>query len=322
MGTKIVLMGRGALGRVIQHACAHDFVVANAEAEELGCSPRAIRHAVERGLLETVHPGVHRLRSAVELTTRGRARAALHYIGGNAAVARQTAAELWGLPLRRLDRRIHLLNDIRSGPVPTSIVLHRTRRHLDQHVAVLDGLRITTTARTLCDLALEPRFGWDELRRLTSAALRTEAMSLDDLGEALFELPRFRGRKVVEGILNELSPLETATRSELESLFVRVTTRAGIPPTEMNYRVQDVDGRARVLDAVYLPERLVIELDSASFHRYATDQHDDRDRGNAVLLVGWRGPLRFTWWDLTNRPELVVQRIRTALEAARADSSR
>src|SRR5690606_19953688 len=89
-------------------------------------------------------------------------------------------------------------------------------------------------------------------------------------------------------------------------------------PTAMNHPVQDANGQLRYLDAVWLPEQLAVELDSAAFHRLATDQVDDRERGNAVLLAGWHGPLRFTWWDVTERAKQVVSTIHAGLRVARA----
>jgi hypothetical protein len=128
------------------------------------------------------------------------------------------------------------------------------------------------------------------------------------------ELPRARGRRTLLLILDELSPLTHATRSQLEVKFLSVVEPAGLRPTAMNHPVVDVDGTTRYLDAVYLPEMLPIELDSAEWHRLTTDQHDDRRRANAIVLSGWQSPLRYTWWDLVEHPDRVILEIRSALD--------
>jgi very-short-patch-repair endonuclease len=43
----------------------------------------------------------------------------------------------------------------------------------------------------------------------------------------------------------------------------------------------------------------------------------DRFKGNALVGAGWT-LLRFTWHDLTNRPEYVIAQIRAALRTAAA----
>lgn len=87
----------------------------------------------------------------------------------------------------------------------------------------------------------------------------------------------------------------------------------------MNHPVRDLRGRRRYLDAAYLPERLPVELDGQLFHGTALERHDDRWRDNALVLAGWRQPLRYSWWDLNNEPGRVVEEIKMGLRAARRD---
>ncbi|MFN2535890.1 MAG: endonuclease domain-containing protein, partial [Pseudonocardiaceae bacterium] len=64
--------------------------------------------------------------------------------------------------------------------------------------------------------------------------------------------------------------------------------------------------------------RLAIEVDGWAWHsdvdRFATD----RRRQNALVLAGWT-VLRFTWNDLTCRPEAVIAQIRATLPAHGAE---
>lgn len=177
-------------------------------------------------------------------------------------------------------------------------------------------LPVTTATRTICDLA--GQLTEADLRRVVSAAVRRGLTSASRLREASARLGRFRGKRALDRIIDQLSPLEASSRAESESLFLRITTRAGIPPTSLNHRVRDAFGGIRYLDAVYLPERIPVELDSRGSHGTLLDWHDDLRRENAVVLAGWRDFLRFSYADLRDRPSEVVEVVHRALRAARA----
>ena len=82
----------------------------------------------------------------------------------------------------------------------------------------------------------------------------------------------------------------------------------------MNLVVRDVDGGRRRVDAVWLPQRLPVELDSRQTHGTLLDWHDDLRRENAITLAGrWRPFLRFSWDDVVRRPAAVVDAVRRAL---------
>ncbi|MGH9224336.1 MAG: endonuclease domain-containing protein [Acidimicrobiales bacterium] len=72
-------------------------------------------------------------------------------------------------------------------------------------------------------------------------------------------------------------------------------------------------GQRYFVDLAYPARRLAIELDGVTAHggnRFQTD----RTRQNAPVLAGWT-VLRFTWADVTERPDRVVAAIRLALAA-------
>lgn len=212
---------------------------------------------------------------------------------------------------------VHLTVTVRRPAVRRGIVVHRSASLEADGVTNVGPLRATSVTRTLCDLAAE--VDEERLRRLVAAAVRSGRASAGQLRAALARRRRFPGRTALRRIVDELSPLETLTRSELESLFVRITTAAGIPPTTLNVRVVDANGDVRYLDAVYLPEEVVIELDSLEHHGTLLDWHDDLRRENALALARTRVWLRFSYADLRDRPDEVVDTIRRALEQARQD---
>jgi very-short-patch-repair endonuclease len=66
------------------------------------------------------------------------------------------------------------------------------------------------------------------------------------------------------------------------------------------------------LDVAFPSERVAIEVDGWAWHSDAARFAADRRRQNTVVLAGWT-VLRFTWHDLTSRPDAVVAEIRRAL---------
>jgi hypothetical protein len=72
---------------------------------------------------------------------------------------------------------------------------------------------------------------------------------------------------------------------------------------ELDPRVSRAAGRGR-------GGRLAWHHDAATFRR-------DRQRQNVLVLAGWT-VLRFTWSDLTYRPDRVIHDVRTALNSQAA----
>jgi hypothetical protein len=285
-----------------------------AQAIECGVPKVTIYRRAARGRYEPLWPGVFRV-SGVPDTKEGRQLAVLLRYGGDATLARATAADVHGLEHRLPADGMHLLVRDRRFAAHPEIHVHRSLHLSGADVTEVGALRVTSVTWTLTDLAglVEP----GRLRKLVSAGVRSGRTDAARLRELLRRRGRFVGRAMLRRIVDELSPLERVTRSELESLFLLVTSRAGVPPSAMNHPVRDTNGERRELDAVYLPERLPVELDSRAFHGTLLDWNDDLRRENAVKLVGWRDPLRFTYADLRDRPDEVVEVLRAALARAR-----
>ena len=68
------------------------------------------------------------------------------------------------------------------------------------------------------------------------------------------------------------------------------------------------------VDVAFPKQRVAIEVDGLAFHSDSDDFHQDRERQNAIALVGWQ-VLRFTWLDLTEYPQRVIAEIRYATSA-------
>lgn len=223
------------------------------------------------------------------------------WAGDGATLSHRCAALAWCLdPLE--ERVIELTSPRDLRHAPRGIVVHRG--HVQKRdVGMLDGLRVTSPARTLVDLAsvvdeevLEIALDCALCRRLTRVD-RIRAC-LDDAGR--------QGRHG-SGALGRLLRMRPEDRplggSPLEIRFLRLLRAARIAQPETQHEVW-VSGRRYVIDCAYPIERVAIELDGYRWHSSPDRFVIDRRRGNQLVLAGWT-LLRFTDTDVGDTPEAV-----------------
>lgn len=282
---------------------------------DLGLSRSAVQARLQQGRYEALWPGVLTPASSA-VTWERRALGALLHVGGEAALARGSAARVLGLTAPSGIDAIHLLVRDRVFPTMRGVTVHRTRQFVEDDVTVTGGFRVTLGERTVADMAATSSTA--TLRRLLKAGVRSSTVDPTRLRTHLRRRGRLPGKRAVLRLLDELSPLEAACRNEFESRFLGLMRGAGLEPTAMNHPVVDARGRRREIDAVWLPEHLPVELHSRRWHGSDLDVHDDLERENDIVLAGlWRTFLRFSWHDVTQRGDEVVARVRAALTAAR-----
>jgi very-short-patch-repair endonuclease len=66
------------------------------------------------------------------------------------------------------------------------------------------------------------------------------------------------------------------------------------------------------VDVAFGQVRLAIEVDGWAFHTTPARFQRDRQRQNRLVAAGWT-VLRFTWHDLTDRPDYVLATVRALL---------
>jgi very-short-patch-repair endonuclease len=174
------------------------------------------------------------------------------------------------------------------------IHVHRSR-HPDATIHY--GIRVTTPARTLVDLAdvLTPK-------RLTRALNEAQVQRLVTPAELTTLLTRYPGRRT-----SQLTPERGATKSDLEDDFTRFLKRHHLPLPERN---QTIVGHE--VDAVYRDHHLVIELDSRQFHATPHAFEQDRDRDADLLNAGFP-TIRITHHRLTEHQAKEAKRLREIL---------
>jgi hypothetical protein len=67
------------------------------------------------------------------------------------------------------------------------------------------------------------------------------------------------------------------------------------------------------IDVAFVARRLAVEVDGWAWHSNVDRFTYDRRRQNALILAGWT-VLRFTWHDLTSRPQTVIVQIKAAVQ--------
>jgi len=280
------------------------------QARDAGWSNRSLATAVRDGLLVRRHGDVYVLPGPRTALCED---AAARLAGGPAAVVSAWSAArcygwAWSYDVAR--PACVTLPPARHLRLEGVLVL---RWHLPEgHLRTLpSGERVTVPARTVVDCL---RLAAPALREaMLDTALLRRWTGVDELRAVVDELGSRPGtaalRRLLEGV-------ESGARSRAERLAQRVLARTGLAGWRWNHAVPLPDGGCAVVDAA-LPElRIAVEVDGRAFHTDATVFQRDRTRQNALVALGWT-VLRFTWWDLQQRPDYVVRTVLAAAARAR-----
>jgi hypothetical protein len=279
-------------------------VVAAGQLTALGLSPRAVSHRAAAGRLHRVHRGVYAVGHTV-LGPRGHWMAAVLACGTGAALSHRAAAALWDI--RRSDPvRIDVIVPTAGGRARPRLRIHRHPTLRRDETTTLDGIRVTTPARTLLDLAAT--LNTDALHR---ALDRTEILELTDypaLDAIARAHPNHRGAGPLRQALERYAA-GALTRSELEDLFLALCRRHCLPAPTANAHVEGFE-----VDFLFAAGRLVVETDGWRYHRTRRAFERDRERDAALLLSGYR-TLRVTHDRLHTDPAGVAATLRALLRA-------
>ncbi|MHB1234957.1 MAG: endonuclease domain-containing protein [Microbacteriaceae bacterium] len=292
---------------------------------ELGAGPFRIRDAFALGVLPgrlrnpelaRPFPGVRTADRVDTVTTLASAYAAK--MTPDAFFSHVTAARLWGIPLpSRLQQ-----GDTLHVAVPTHGVIpvgkgvrgHRLQLQPDD-VAINDGLRLSTLARTWCDLAAS--LSEEELIaagdfliwRRRPAGLK---LNSDDLARAL---DRFRGRRGRPVLRVVLPFLTERADSPPESAFRVRFAQAGMPKPQVNEKLFDPAGNFLAMpDLSFAAYRVCFDYEG-DHHRTDPGQWEkDIARVPRLEDAGW-SHLRASKADYRNSCEL-IERLKRRLRRA------
>jgi very-short-patch-repair endonuclease len=279
-------------------------VVSTSQLHALGVGRNAIAHRVTTGRLTRLHRGVFRVGPVH--SPFADFMAATLACGPSGVLSHHSAAALLGI------RRP------RSGPVDVTVsrgqarvrrglVIHRTRTLRPDEITTHHGIRTTTAARTLLDIATDlPR------KHLTRAVEEAQIQGHLDHSSLADAVSRARGHRGVAA-LRAAAPAEAKlTRSEAERRLIELVRAAELPEPQTNAKVGGYE-----VDAVWPAERLVVEVDGFAFHGGREAFERDRLRDAELVAAGWRVQ-RVTWRQIVDEPVALVARLARGLSAAPA----
>jgi hypothetical protein len=175
----------------------------------------------------------------------------------------------------------------------------------------INGIPVTTTARTLIDIAtVSPR---EAVEEALDDALRRRMVSLARLRWRFEEIGR-KGRPGVAMMRALLDARMTAAvpQSVFETRLLRTIERSGLPRPVLQYPVRDGSRLVAVVDFAFPTELIAIEADGYRWHSGRARWEHDLKRRNRMTALGWR-VIHVTWTELLQQPQSVIDSISGAL---------
>lgn len=297
---------------VAKLAAAQHGVFTRSQASECGVPRGTIDRRIANGVWDRIYAGVYRLAGAPPTWRQALVTACLIW-GPGAVISHRAAAALWrlagfvaqtielSLPRRR--ERLH----------PATVHVPRSLPAVD--VTSIDRIPVTTPARTLIDLASCVEA--EVVEEALDDALRRNLVTIPRLRWRLQEIGSHgrRGSGVIAHLIEARASTSAVPQSVFETRLLRVLRRGGLPLPELQYRVRTDRGEA-ILDFAYVDEKIAIEADGFQWHSSRQQLDHDRERGNALAMLGWI-VIRVTWTQLRDRPGEMVGAIRSILATRR-----
>ena len=281
-------------------------------------------HELERGLRDGT---LVRLRRGVlvvgdayaALDDRGRhawrAGAHLAALKPPAAASHGTAALLFGLPVLWPVHRVEVTSPVATPSARADIVLRKGPLP-EHHRGSVDGIAVTTIARTVVDCARTRPLG--QAMVVADAALHRGLLTREQLAALVRGTAGWpgapRARRVAGAAQPAESPGETLLRLDLAAL--------GVLDVQVQAVLAGHSGRCYRVDLLIVRLGVIAEFDGAVKYggldgRPGTDALlAEKDREDDLRLAGW-GVLRARWAELGN-----LERLRRKLDAACGQSRR
>lgn len=270
----------------------------------IGFPPETISRWVKEGRLHRLHRRVYAVGHEA-LGWQGRCLAAV--LANEPAVASHvTAAWIWGL-LRTRPGTFHLTAPSRRHR-KRLVVVHFARLDPDD-VTTVDGIPVTSPARTVLDLAGDSR---RDIGRLLERANERHLLDRRRFEALLAHAGGHPGRARLTAALRAYRPEAATLRSNLERRFHDLVRRAGLPRPQTNVAVEGYE-----LDCYWEAEGFAVELDVYATHGSPKSFEADRERADDLLLAGIE-LIRVTDVRLEREPRATIARVAAHLERRRA----
>lgn len=238
-------------------------------------------NGANRGEYVVVRRGVYMKTNDWDVLTRDqqhrvRIYAAVEYAKTDPVVSHASAACVWDLPwLTAFPRALHVLGTGASGGRSTTATV-RHEAVSPGEIVWIDGIRVTSLARTVVDVACTESFAQavavaDAALRRTehpAAGLPVTMLSMDDLLDELGKVAAAHGsakaRRAIEFA-------DGASASAGESLSRAAIFLAGLPAPELQAPLQGASGRVWHVDFWWPKFNLIGEFDG--YAKYADEKY-------------------------------------------------
>jgi very-short-patch-repair endonuclease len=243
---------------------------------------RTLARWVAAGRLIPVYRGVYAV-GHIPQNPIDRAHAALLAGGKRSALAGESAFVLWGL-WKRWPQQAEIV--IAGDRRPSGLHVHHSRTLVKRDITVVQGLRVTSAARTLLDMA--PRLTEKQLARGVNDLRLRNVLTVAGLRDVLDRNPKHPG-------IAKLRPhAERAqrepTRSDLEDAFMALIRKHNLPIPRINVKIA-----GHRVDAHYPDHDLVVELDGWESHKTKQAFVADRRQDAEILLKTGTPTVRLTY---------------------------
>jgi very-short-patch-repair endonuclease len=204
-------------------------------------------------------------------------------------------------------RRIVLLDGLAATDVVRTTIELSSTRSLRRAVAFIDaGMRLALSTGP-GDTGLRALVLDSEARRRVRIAWR----------EALAP---YAGHRWVTRVRTAVDWADPAAESVLESLSRAELIQAGLPRPRCGAPVLGDDGRTYYADVLWDEERVIGEADGLAKYGGVAALVDEKRRQEALEAAGWT-VVRWGWREGVTHPEVMIGRVRRALQARRRAAS-
>ncbi|MDJ0393939.1 DUF559 domain-containing protein [Rhodococcus sp. G-MC3] len=240
-----------------------------------------------------------------------RARAAWMFSQGKAVVAGQSAAALHGAKWISADHRAELI--WYEHRQPYSAIHIRADMLPSDEVETVDGIRVTTAARTAFDLGRRGKFP----QALAMVDALCNATSLRPSAVALLAESHCGSRGIVQ-LRQVLDVADGGAESPQESLTRLLLLDAGLPRPTTQIEIRDATGKAFARGDMGWPRwKILVEYDGEQHWSDPQQRAWDIDRTHRLEQLGWT-VVRVSAHHLRRDGISLVSRVSAALRAAGA----
>jgi len=290
-------------------AATQHSLLTRTQAKQAGFTDRAIKVRLQTGRWLEVHASVYAIAGAAR-TRAQRLLAACLAVGPDAAASHRAAAAIhgfWSTP----DDHLELTVPRATSPELDGVIVHRLTDLTERWVSVVDGLRVTSPARTLVDAGAVVPLGY--VSRMLDRAIGARRATLREVEFARREVSR-QGRAGA-GVIRLLLAERLAgpvCESVLQARTLTLMRRHGLPEPVLEHTILDKHGGfVATVDFAYPELKYAIEVDGYEAHAGLREFTHDRVRQNEIVDLGWLVH-RFTWREVDADSAKVAKRIRAA----------